>query len=209
MTGPDLLVFPSSLALLRAGPLSPPCQPRQSPRLRLPTTAGTCLCLAPVPRLPKFILPNRTGLSCTRRVGEGATLPWDSRASPQAASSPQAPQPPSATDPVTSFVAPTSRSTDQSAAPRDGRLGAETTPHSPAGRGLGLGRGRGAVLPRNGRDRYSAESRPGRGRRSGEGGNWKLVRVWEKKATRRRRGPPPTSVDAGRWSPVSREKLTK
>lgn len=117
MTGPDLLMLPSSLVLLGARPLSPPCQPRQSPRLRLPTTAGACQCLAPVPRLPKFILLNRTGLSCTRRVGEGATLPWDSRASPQAASSPQAPRPPSATDPVTTFVAPTSRSTDQSAAP--------------------------------------------------------------------------------------------
>lgn len=177
MTGPDLLVLPPSLALLTARPLSPPRQPRQGPRLGLPTTAGACIFLAPVPRLPKFILPNRTGLSCPRRVGEGTTLPWDSRASPQAASSPQAPRPPSATDPVTSFVAPTSRSTDPSAAPRDGRLGAEITPHSPAGRGLGLGWGRGAVLPRNGRDRYSVESRPGRGRRSGEGALYKIFNV--------------------------------
>lgn len=97
----------------------------------------------------------------------------------------QGPRPPSATDPVTSFVAPTSRSSNQSAAPRDGRLDAGTTPHSPAGRGLGLGRGRGAVLPRNRRDHYSAKSRPGRSRRSREGGgHWKLVRIWVRKGQR-------------------------
>lgn len=141
--------------------------------------------LAPVPRLPKFIFPNRAGLSCTRRVGEGTTLLWVSRASPKAASSRPGPRPPSATDPVTSFVAPTSRSSNQSAAPRDGRLDAGTTPHSPAGRGLGLGRGRGAVLPRNRRDHYSAKSRPGRSRRSREGGgHWKLVRIWVRKGQR-------------------------
>lgn len=162
--------------------------------------------LAPVPRLPKFIFPNRAGLSCTRRVGEGTTLPWDSRASPQAASSR-----PGAPDllrlPTRSLP---SSPPHRGASTRVPRPGTGTTPHSPAGRGLGLGRGRGAVLPRNGRDRYSAESRPGRGRRSGEGGALETGEgLGEKRATRRRQEPPPTSVDAGRCSPVGRKKLTK
>lgn len=173
MTGPDLLVLPPSLALLTARPLSPPCQPRQGPRLGLPTTAGACIFLAPVPRLPKFILPNRTGLSCPRRVGEGTTLPWTHE---RPHKPPPLPRPPDLLRlPTRSLPSSPPHRGAPTRVPRPGTGdSAQTTPHSPAGRGLGLGRGRGAVLPRNGRDRYSAKSRPGRGRRSGEGGtgNW-------------------------------------
>lgn len=203
-------MLPPSLALPKARPRSPPCHPRQGPRPRLPTTAGARMFLAPVPRLPKFILPNRPGLSCPRRVGEGTALPWDSRASPQAASSPQAPQPPSATDPVTSSVAPTSRSTDQSAAPRGRRLGTETTPHSPAGPGTGTGVGKGSCASRE-RQRPLLGRKPTRPRQTKWGGG--ELETGEGLGRRGQRAGakdrPPTSVDAGRWSPVSREKLTK
>lgn len=167
--------------------------------------------LAPVPRLPKFIFPNRAGLSCTRRVGEGTTLPWDSRASPQAASSR-----PGAPDllrlPTRSLPSSPPHRGASTRVPRpgtgDSARGQRHT-HRPDGDWDWGGEGE-LCFQGTAETATAQKADPAAADEVGRGGALETGEgLGEKRATRRRQEPPPTSVDAGRCSPVGRKKLTK
>lgn len=151
-----------------AGPWAPALGRRGCPRA-----------LAPVPGLPKFILPDSGGLSCPPRAGGRTALLRDSRASPRP---PALPGPPILSGSRPGHFLPRPHLPEhgtQCRGPGDVRRGPGTTPDSPAGRGLGLGRGRGVVL-RTAASATAQEADPTAAGQVGRGGKWKLARVGER-----------------------------